>query len=176
MLLPGDGRRGYVCIGEIRFAPNQGGGEFLDNQAGGLIMRADSRARPGHLAPLLWSGLHETALSGRGQAAPRDPARLNASWTTADRAKSRMQPVASPTEFRLSALRFELQLDRLGALASLVGLGFERDPHALVQQANARTLDGRDVNEHIVAAIVGRDEAVPLLGIEKLHDASLAHP
>ena len=72
-------------------------------------------------------------------------------WAT--RTSTRVTPSAQ-------SLR-HLQVHRLGYLAALVGLSLERHAHAFVERADARALDGGDVHEHILAALVRRDEAEP---------------
>src|SRR5262249_17396585 len=66
------------------------------------------------------------------------------------------------------------ELDRLqvfgcGLTAAPIGLHVEREFLALVELAHARTLDRRDVNEHIGAAVVLNDKAVTLLGVEEFN-------
>src|ERR1700753_3878356 len=53
-----------------------------------------------------------------------------------------------------------LEVHGLGA--ALVGFDFEADLLALVQAAKARRLDGRDVHEHVLAAVFRRDETKTL--------------
>src|SRR3984893_5801267 len=67
-----------------------------------------------------------------------------------------------------------LQIGRGGLAAAAVGLDVERELLALDEIAHAGALDGGDVNEHIRAAGVLHDEAVALLGVEKL-DGTLSH-
>ena len=43
-----------------------------------------------------------------------------------------------------------------------------RDALTLLEALVARALNGREVDEHVVAVLT-RDEAVPLLGVEELH-------
>jgi hypothetical protein len=43
---------------------------------------------------------------------------------------------------------------------------------ALVQIANSRPFDGRNVHEHVLGAIIGLDESVALLGVEPLYGSS----
>jgi hypothetical protein len=57
-----------------------------------------------------------------------------------------------------------------GLLAAL-GYDFEADLLALVQRTHAGALHCSDVHEHILRAIVRLNEAVALLGIEKLHSS-----
>src|SRR6516162_11494179 len=67
------------------------------------------------------------------------------------------------------------QIDRLGALALLVGLDLERDALALVERLEPGPLDSSDVHEHIAPAIVRLDEAVAALGVEELDRAGHGH-
>src|SRR4051812_31133040 len=59
-----------------------------------------------------------------------------------------------------------LQVDRAG-LAALVLLEVVADPLILVQRGHARPLDGRDVDEGVVAAALGLDEAIALVRVEE---------
>ncbi len=77
-----------------------------------------------------------------------------------------------PGRLKVSGL---LQIDGLGALAALVGLGLEGHAHALVEGADARALHRRDVHEHILAALVRRDEAKALRLVEKFDSSVLPH-
>ena len=52
---------------------------------------------------------------------------------------------------------------------------FERNPHTLVQLTDARTLNGCDMNENIIATGIGLDEAVAFLRIIELDRTCLAH-
>src|SRR5579871_765017 len=60
----------------------------------------------------------------------------------------------------------------LGALVTLLGLVLHL--RALVQAAVARALDGAEVDEQVLTAFIGGDEAVPLVGVEPL-DSSGCH-
>src|SRR5690348_10922220 len=75
----------------------------------------------------------------------------------------------------MRALARYLQVDGLGSLAPLVRLGFEGNSHTVGQRGNAGTLDGSDVNEHILAAIIRCNEPIALGRIEEFHGAVLAH-
>src|SRR5690606_15679011 len=68
-----------------------------------------------------------------------------------------------------------LQIDGLWPLAALVRFRLEGNAHSLIERAQARSLDGRHVNEHVVPAVVRLDEAKSLLGVEELHRPNLAH-
>src|SRR5690606_19634552 len=68
-----------------------------------------------------------------------------------------------------------LQVDRLGAFAPLVRLGIEGDARSLGKRPDTRTLDGRHVDEHVLAPVIRRDEAVALLIVVKLDRTNLAH-
>ena len=59
-----------------------------------------------------------------------------------------------------------------GRLALLAAFHLVAELLALVQIANSRPFDGRNVHEHILRAIVGLDEAVTLLGVEPLYGSS----
>ena len=67
-----------------------------------------------------------------------------------------------------------LQIGRGGLAAAAVGLDVEGELLPFVEVAHPRALDGGDVNEHIGAARVLDDEAVALLGVEKL-DGTCSH-
>src|SRR3990172_3346970 len=58
---------------------------------------------------------------------------------------------------------------RLGAFLTLAGL--ELDPRAFLQRLEALAEDVRVVDEEVLAALVGRDEPVPLRVVEPLHDS-----
>src|SRR6185369_6563056 len=51
----------------------------------------------------------------------------------------------------------------------LVGLELESELLALGQSGKTRALDCADVNEHIIAAVIGLNEPEALLGVEPLH-------
>src|SRR5215218_2719551 len=53
--------------------------------------------------------------------------------------------------------------------AAPVGLNVIPDLLTLSEAAHTRTVDGADVHEHILAALVGLDEAITLLFVEPLH-------
>src|SRR6202047_4436814 len=67
-----------------------------------------------------------------------------------------------------------LQIGGGGFAAAPVGLDIERQLLALDQRAHAGALDGGNVDEDVGAAVVLDDEAVALLGVEKL-DGTLSH-
>src|ERR1700759_528876 len=48
---------------------------------------------------------------------------------------------------------------RAGLAALAIYFGFERKLLTFVQRAPARALDGADVNEHVIAAVIGLNEA-----------------
>src|SRR5690606_32464496 len=52
-------------------------------------------------------------------------------------------------------------------------LEFEADLLAFVQRAQAGALDGRNVHEHVLAAVIRLDEAEAFLAVEPLHGAGL---
>src|ERR1700748_161463 len=51
---------------------------------------------------------------------------------------------------------------RAGLAAHAVDLGFEGKLLAFIERAHACALDRADVDEHVVAAVIGRDEAKTL--------------
>src|SRR5882757_8340629 len=63
---------------------------------------------------------------------------------------------------------------RAGLAAHAVDLRFERKLLAFVERAHAGALDGADVYEHVVAAIIGLNEAEALCCVEPL-DCSGCH-
>src|SRR3569833_1108376 len=65
-----------------------------------------------------------------------------------------------------------LQVAGLGA--ARIRLDVELDLLAFVQAAHAGRFDGGDMDEHVLAAVIGRDEAKTLGGIEEL-DGSDSH-
>src|SRR3954452_4780223 len=56
--------------------------------------------------------------------------------------------------------------------AAPVGLNVIGDLLTLSEAAHPRTLHGADVHEHVLAALVGLNEAVALLFVEPLHGTS----
>src|SRR6478735_2755011 len=63
----------------------------------------------------------------------------------------------------------EIVSRRLAAAA--VGDDVERDLLTLVEGGEASALDGADVNEHVLLAVIRLDETITLLGVEPLHGA-----
>src|SRR5690554_3256621 len=63
----------------------------------------------------------------------------------------------------------------LRALTHTVGLYVEGNLLSVGERAQASVFDSRDVNEHILLTVVGRDEAEALGGVEKLYCASRGH-
>ena len=63
-----------------------------------------------------------------------------------------------------------LQFGRGHLAAALVALDFEAQLLAFVQRHHAGAFHGRDVHEHIAAAVIRPDEAEALLRIEPLDD------
>src|SRR5829696_7612229 len=61
-----------------------------------------------------------------------------------------------------------LQIDR-GGLALVAALELEAHALALNEMPEARPLDGRDMHEHVLRAVLRLDESVAFLGIEPLH-------
>jgi hypothetical protein len=64
-----------------------------------------------------------------------------------------------------------LEIDRRG-FATPIRLQFVGDTLLLIERPHARTLDSRDMNKGIAAAIFGRDEAIALIGVEEFHGSS----
>src|SRR4051812_32960785 len=60
------------------------------------------------------------------------------------------------------------QIDRLRALALLVGLDLEGDALSFSEVLESRALYRGDVDEHVAPAIIGLDEAVAALAVEEL--------
>src|SRR6266446_6126347 len=54
-------------------------------------------------------------------------------------------------------------------LALLAALELVAELLALLQIAHPGLLDGRDVDEHVLRAVIGLDEAIALLCVEPLH-------
>src|SRR5262249_51175366 len=78
--------------------------------------------------------------------------------------QSRPNGAASAAPARIS------DLPQIGGRSlSAILLDVETQLLALPKGAQSRTLDGRDVHEHILGAVVGLDKAVALLGVEPLH-------
>src|SRR5215475_13398129 len=71
-----------------------------------------------------------------------------------------------------SARGAEIVGSRLAGAA--IGDDLVRDLLAFAQRAEAGTLDGADVNEHVLAAVVGLNEAIALGRVKPLH-GSHAH-
>src|ERR1700747_1590547 len=62
-----------------------------------------------------------------------------------------------------------LQIFGSGFAAAPIGLDIKRKLLPLVEAVHAGTLDRRNVNEHIGAAVVLNDEAIALLGVEEFN-------
>ena len=56
-------------------------------------------------------------------------------------------------------------------LAAIILLQVVADALVLAEAAHPGTLDGRDVDEGVVSAAVGRDEAVAFLFVEEFHSS-----
>src|SRR5690606_6959861 len=67
------------------------------------------------------------------------------------------------------------KIDSLRALAHAVWLDVERYFLSVGERAQASILDSRDVNEHILLAVVRRDKAEALGGVEKFYGAGRGH-
>jgi hypothetical protein len=63
------------------------------------------------------------------------------------------------------------QVVRRGLARPAIGNDIERDLLSLVEAAHSRTLDGADMHEHILAAVIGLNEAIAPLGVEELYGA-----
>src|SRR5580658_6613106 len=72
---------------------------------------------------------------------------------------------------RRRRLLIEPQVGGRGLAGAAILLDVVGDRLALVQPPPAGAFDGGDVDEHIVPAVVGLDEAEALLRVEPLHDA-----
>jgi hypothetical protein len=66
-----------------------------------------------------------------------------------------------------------LQLSSRGFAAAAVELQFEVQLLALMKRRQARSFYGRDVHEHVVAAVFGLDEAKAFWGAEPLYGTGL---
>ena len=73
-----------------------------------------------------------------------------------------LRPVAASATGRRSASSADAQVDRAD-LAAMVLLELVSDPLVFAQAAHSGALDGGDVDEGVVAAFVGLDEAVATL-------------
>src|SRR5262245_33062646 len=92
--------------------------------------------------------------------------------------RRRGRPVTGPPPSRGQCscqLACQLQVDGLRTFAALVRLGLERDAHTLVERADIRALDGRDMHEHVLAPLIGCDEAEAFRLVEELYSSSLPH-
>jgi hypothetical protein len=69
----------------------------------------------------------------------------------------------------------EVQIDCFRPFALFVGFDIEGDPLTFVQSVETRLLNGRYMDENIATAIVGFDEAVSLVGVEKFDGSLLRH-
>jgi drug/metabolite transporter superfamily protein YnfA len=61
-----------------------------------------------------------------------------------------------------------------GGRTAALGGHFVAHLLAFVEAVETRTLDGADVDEHVLAAVAGLNETEPLGGVEPLHSA-LSH-
>src|SRR5262245_33205821 len=68
-----------------------------------------------------------------------------------------------------------LQLACLLATAAPVVLEHEADPVAFVEGADARRLERGGVDEHVLAAVLGRDKSEALGRIKEFHSTCDAH-
>src|SRR3954452_6369391 len=91
--------------------------------------------------------------------------------------KQRSRPDKSGFDFRGMG-RDRLRGPEVGGgllAAAPVGLNVIGDLLTLSEAAHARPLHGADMHEHVLAALVGLNEAVALLVVEPLHSTS-RHP
>jgi hypothetical protein len=109
----------------------------------------------------------ELLIDCQSDAAGLDGAEMNRSIAATEIAAS----ASSPPETSAGSL----QIDGFWSLAAFIWLGLERNPHSLVEFSDSRSLNGRNVHEHVIAAGIRLDEAVALLGIVELHGTCLAH-
>src|SRR5690606_30303834 len=82
---------------------------------------------------------------------------------------------ASTRMASLSGLAGDLQVDRLGSLATTIRFRVEAYFLVFRKTGQAGSLYSRDVNEDIGATIVWLNEAEALVGIEEFYSASLGH-
>lgn len=71
-----------------------------------------------------------------------------------------------------SADLIDAQVFSAGLAAHAVGLGLERNLLTLVEGAKTSTFDGADMNEDVLPAIVGLNEAEALSRVEPLNCSS----
>src|SRR5688500_8678065 len=94
-----------------------------------------------------------------------------------DRSRADFRPLGlfalglSAFGFAGAGLIGRLQVDRTG-LAPIVVLQVVADALIFAQAAHSGALDGADVNEGVLAAVVGLDEAIALLFVEELYSSS----
>src|SRR5580658_5293785 len=67
------------------------------------------------------------------------------------------------------------QVDRLRTLALFIRLDVETDMLPLRQRFQSCAFDGGDVNKHIAATVVGLNEPVAALAVEKLNCTAHCH-
>ena len=67
----------------------------------------------------------------------------------------------------VSSRLHELQVD--GLRAALVGFDFEADALTFIEATQTRRLDRRDMDEHVLAAVLRRDESETLRRVEELN-------
>src|SRR5580698_9807126 len=81
----------------------------------------------------------------------------------------------APTRRAVQALAGNNEIYRLRTLTFLVRLNVEIDPLTFGQRFQARTFNSGDVHEHIAAAIIRLDEAIPAFAIEELDSTTHCH-
>src|SRR5262245_41316379 len=102
--------------------------------------------------------------SARRRRRSRTPLRA---WPSRARQTVRMCRNESPD--RPPPILFLFDLKVLGRGLAAIAHQLEFHPLALVERGQPRPLHGRDVNEHILAAVGGLNEPVALGGIEPFH-------
>jgi hypothetical protein len=68
-----------------------------------------------------------------------------------------------------------VQIDRFRTFPLFVRFDIEGDPLTFVQSVETSLLNGRYMDENIATAIVGFDETISLIGIEKFDRSLLRH-
>ena len=81
------------------------------------------------------------------------------------------QALRGPSERTRQTLAADLQIGRRGFAAAAILFEIEVHRLAFIQTRQTRLLDSRDVDEDILAATLGFDEAEALGGVEPLYDA-----
>src|SRR5438105_2563610 len=79
-------------------------------------------------------------------------------------------PCQHPGDARWGRELFLAQIYRRG-LALLAAFELEGDLLAFPQIADSRPLDGRDMNKHVLGAVIGLNKSIALLRVEPLYRA-----